>query len=325
MDNAVARLRSAPGKVRTARVLRRVSIGVGHFRTVFHLPHSFDCGPGQFVQLQCGPGGGPSTPVARQWTARAPLAEVGEEWRESIPLLRRPFSIAAIRRRADGVEADVIYKVFGAGTRWLSRQQPGAVTTIIGPLGSTFPVDPARSGALLVGGGVGLAPLMLLSKHLAAAQKRCVLVAGARSADQFPATVTGRPDDRGAPASCLAEFSEHGVPAVVTTDDGSLGTRGVVTAGMRGVFDAGHLDPADTVVYACGPQVMMRAVAELAGQYGVPCKVCLERVMACGMGTCQSCVVSVRDADARPGRRFKLCCTDGPVFDSNEVIWDEES
>jgi dihydroorotate dehydrogenase electron transfer subunit len=137
------------------------------------------------------------------------------------------------------------------------------------------------------------------------------------------------PDAQGKPVQSVQEFAKVNFPAVVTTDDGSVGLKGRITDGMVRFLDGlSEEQKQQAVIYTCGPHVMMHAVAKLADQYGIPCQACLEQAMACGMGTCQSCIVKIED-NANPhgtlvdGRhwRFKLACTDGPVFNSTDVIW----
>lgn len=122
----------------------------------------------------------------------------------------------------------------------------------------------------------------------------------------------------------MAEFAQWNVPALVCTDDGTLGSRGRVPEIFTSYLTGHAAEAAGAVVYTCGPEPMLRLVARTCESLGIPCQVCLERVMACGMGTCQSCVVRVRDGADPEGWRYRLCCTDGPVFDSRAVIWQDE-
>jgi dihydroorotate dehydrogenase electron transfer subunit len=137
------------------------------------------------------------------------------------------------------------------------------------------------------------------------------------------------PSAAGVPVLNAAEFATCGYPTVVTTDDGSLGMRGFVTQALRGFLAktiAGsrtpHADRAGMVVFCCGPTAMMKATAALCAELGVRCQVSLEQPMACGMGTCQSCVVRWRPAGTADERWvYKLTCTDGPVFEACEIVW----
>lgn len=279
--------------------------------------------PGQFVQVQCRPPAEPTCLRELDWPAdRLPrLAQAELADRE--PFLRRPFSLAGRRDRPDGaVELDVIYRVKGAGTRWLSGIAPGGGLSILGPLGNAFTIRPEKPQAALVGGGVGIPPMIYLAGSLAAAGRRAVAFHGARAASVLPLRAAGGAGVSSAPrpARCVAEFDALGVDSVIATDDGSLGFRGLVSDAFRAWLDAAAPRAADLVVYSCGPEAMMRAVAETCRSRDVECQLALERHMACGMGTCQSCVVKVRD-DSERGWSFKLCCTDGPVFDAGAVLW----
>jgi dihydroorotate dehydrogenase electron transfer subunit len=123
------------------------------------------------------------------------------------------------------------------------------------------------------------------------------------------------------PSLCFAEFASAGVPAVTATDDGSLGVPGrIPDAFARYVQKHVEVSPSATI-YACGPEPMLRTVAKLGLEHKIATQVCMERVMACGMGTCQSCVVRTHDQVADDGWRYRLCCTDGPVFDARDIVW----
>ena len=124
----------------------------------------------------------------------------------------------------------------------------------------------------------------------------------------------------------VEEFAEFDYPTAITTDDGSVGLKGYVTDALRRFLQKrleknGHLN--GVVVYCCGPTPMMRATARVAAAFNVMCQVSLEQPMACGMGTCQSCIIRYRphDADAATEWKYKLTCTDGPVFDARDVVW----
>ena len=117
------------------------------------------------------------------------------------------------------------------------------------------------------------------------------------------------------------EFAEHGTDVVISTDDGSLGFHGHIGAALEVYHLANPIDPDRLVVYACGPELMLECVGTYCVQRGIKCFVCMERSMACGTGLCQSCVVPVRDQADPDGWSYRLCCTDGPVFDAADVVW----
>ncbi len=218
---------------------------------------------------------------------------------------------------------DIIYRTVGVGTRWLSEVAPGAPLSVLGPLGNAFGIDPDRSAAALVGGGVGIPPMLYLAEALAAAGKKTTAFNGARTAGLLPLRLlpSGTVAGGGAPSHCIAEFAAFGVDAAIATDDGTLGWAGFVSEVFRRWLDSGQVDPGELVVYSCGPEPMMRAVGEICIARGVACQLSLERTMACGMGTCQSCVCKLR-TDDEGGWAYKLCCADGPVFDADQIVWD---
>ena len=279
--------------------------------------------PGQFVQLQCrflaeqvGAHGVDWPPGRLPKLTQPELA--GKE-----PLLRRPFSLAGRADTPDGVELDIIYRTVGTGTHWLVDVGAGDALSVLGPLGKGFRIREEKPAAALVGGGVGIPPMIYLAEALAAAGKRVAAFNGVAAAELLPLTIVPtaeiRPD--GLPTACVMEFARHGVDSGVTTDDGSLGREGFVHEAFAHWLDRGGARGGDLVVYACGPEAMMRAVAEICLAREIDCQLALERHMACGMGTCQSCVVKIRD-DTDAGWSFKLCCTDGPVFDARQVVWE---
>jgi len=296
--------------------------------------------PGQFVQLGCRqPDRAMDLDVLCgrdiEWRpGEAPRFDQPEV-RRPLALLRRPFSLAG-RGDTEGVSGkgtwiDIIHRVVGVGTQWLAELRGGDAVDLIGPLGNAFELPRHKCMGLLVGGGVGLPPMFYLAQRLKQAGWDAVGFVGALTKNLLAVTWDDAvaPDTEGLPKLSVAQFAQHGYPTVISTDDGSHGLRGRITDGLLRVFD--HLPEAsmrNAVVFTCGPEPMMHAVADLAEQRGVDCQVCLEQAMACGMGTCQSCVVRIEDHDAphamtddgRPWR-YRLACTDGPVFAAQDVVW----
>lgn len=292
--------------------------------------------PGQFIQMGC------RTPAGEQAGDELLGGEV--EWSEHqrpqlkqmelcdrLALLRRPFSLAGRGDDEAGTWLEIVHRVVGVGTAWLEHLKPGDAVDLIGPLGNRFELPKGKSLGLLVGGGVGLPPMFYLAQALRAAGWRAVAFVGAMQRDLLAVDFApgAAISVQGEPTLCVKQFAEHSVPAVITTDDGSLGLQGRITAGLRRMLDS--LSPADrsqAVVYTCGPEPMMHAVADLASAAGVDCQVCVEQAMACGMGTCQSCIVKIesheapqaRTAEGRPWR-YRLACSDGPVFPASVVVW----
>ncbi len=205
------------------------------------------------------------------------------------PLLRRPISIAD----ADDGEGtlQLVYRVVGEGTKYLAGLQQGAEIDILGPLGNGFTLQGERP--LIVGGGMGIAPLLYLVRALCP-KPVDVLLAGREASELF----------------WIKLFAERCQAVHVTTDDGSLGTKGNALALLPQLLAQGQYD----MLYTCGPDPMMEAVAKEAAKHGVPCQVSLERYMACGIGACLSCSCGAKD-----GSRKKVC-TDGPVFWAEEVM-----
>jgi dihydroorotate dehydrogenase electron transfer subunit len=246
-------------------------------------------------------------------------------------MLRRPFSLAGRGDDTRGTWIEVVHRVVGVGTAWLEHLSVGATVDLIGPLGNIFELPTGKSIGLMVGGGVGLPPMFYLAEAMHHAGWDGVGFVGAMTRDLLAVTFSKdiKPEDNGTPVRSVVEFANHGFPAAVTTDDGSLGLKGRITAGLdRHLSAMSAADRAKAVVFTCGPEVMMHAVADLAEKFSVDCQVCLEQAMACGMSTCQSCVVKIEDrvkpqatdAAGRPWR-FRLACTDGPVFTSKVVVW----
>ena len=308
----------------TAEVLANERICDHHYRLILDLPAFVPTEPGQFVQLLCRPPGEPASPEPMQWGDGQPPEFSQVELVDRQPMLRRPFSIAGRRDHAHGaVELDIIYRTVGVGTRWLSEVRVGAPLSVLGPLGNAFDIHPDKPVAALVGGGVGIPPMLYLAEALAAAGKRTVAFTGAQTAGLLPLRLlpSGKVARDGAPSHCIAELAAFGVDSAVATDDGSLGAEGLVSEVFQRWLDSGQVDPDELVVYSCGPERMMRAVGKICIARGAACQLSMERTMACGMGTCQSCVCKLRTDDA-DGWAYKLCCTDGPVFDADQIVWD---
>ncbi len=317
-NSDTARLRGAF----IAEVLANEPLCRDHWRMVLTLPQFPTTRAGQFVNLQCRPLDDLLGARQVDWPAGGTPRFTQPELTDRETMLRRPFSLAG-RRDCDGkVELDVIYRTVGVGTHWMSELKPASSISILGPLGNGFRILPGKPSAVLVGGGVGIPPMLYLAEALTAGGKNIAAFLGARSAELFPLHLLtgGHVSPEGSPAECVAELAEWSVPTAVATDDGSLGFTGLVSEPFERWLDAGKLGADDVVVYSCGPEPMMQAVGDICIERGIECFLAMERHMACGMGTCQSCIVKIRD-DSEQGWSFKLCCTDGPVFSAGDVIW----
>jgi dihydroorotate dehydrogenase electron transfer subunit len=306
-------------------VKENISLCREHYRLVVAVPAFPPTEPGQFVQVSCRD----VREVERverevDWNTNRPL-ELGED-----PLitpgamLRRPFSLAGRRDVKGGVELDIIHRIVGIGTGWLSRLLPGDEVGILGPLGNTFVLPPEDATAVMVGGGVGIPPMLYLAGKLTS--RRAVAFAGALTRDLLPFTILDTvPPDGANPTPSIAEFARHGIPSVITTDDGSYGFRGFVTQALEQYLEARRGER--FVIYTCGPEPMMKRVADIAAARNIDCQIAVERAMACGMGTCQSCCIRVKKPDpSQPplvGRDwcYRLACTDGPVFRGVDLLW----
>jgi dihydroorotate dehydrogenase electron transfer subunit len=211
------------------------------------------------------------------------------------PLLRRPFSICHVKDDF----FQVLYRVVGKGTRLMTESREGEKLQVLGPLGKGFAEPEGIRRRLLVGGGIGMAPLVFLSQFHG--EKNLAFMMGFRSAKDIisPQTISGK--DTG--------FR-------VATDDGSQGHHGPVTDLLDDVL---REKQGEVAVYACGPKPMLRRVAEKTMPLRISCQVSLEANMACGMGVCQGCAVK---ASATAGRSYFYVCKEGPVFDADEIDWE---
>jgi dihydroorotate dehydrogenase electron transfer subunit len=220
-------------------------------------------------------------------------------------LLRRPFSVFEVIRDQGGAPTaiSILNKRAGRTTGRLYDVEPGDRVACLGPLGRPYtPVPPPRE-AWLVAGGVGLAPFATLAEALAAARTPTTLFYGARSGQEL---------------FYLDFFEQLGVRLVLTTEDGSRGERGRVTAPLDRAL-SGYA-PGAAMLYACGPEPMLAAVAAVARRHSQPCEVSVERTMGCGLGGCYSCVIKVKHGPEAP--HFVRSCISGPVFDGAEIEWD---
>ena len=221
------------------------------------------------------------------------------------PMLRRPFSIFEVLRDGSGQTTglSLLNKRVGIGTGLLYAAAPGDIVKVMGPLGKPYvPVDPPAEG-WMVAGGVGLAPFSTLAEALRARGTRMRLFYGARSASDLYYADT---------------FEALGATLTLTTEDGSRGEKGRITAPLERARQEASPGTAVTI-YTCGPTPMMRAVAGLGVAAKRPVFASLEPVMGCGMGGCYSCVVRVRRGS---GSHFVRSCIEGPVFDGSTLLWD---
>jgi len=233
------------------------------------------------------------------------------------PLLRRPFSV----HRIDGDVLEILLRVVGRGTDLLTQLPRQTTLDILGPLGHGFTISD-RAAAVLIAGGMGIAPLYLLAEELVKKGKKVFSLIGA---------------EKKSLVLYETECRKLGTEVYVSTDNGSHGHKGFVTALLVSLLDEGKI-PQDAQYYACGPDPMLHALAPITKSRGLSCQISLEEKMACGIGTCLSCVCKVEPEIAIAKRGVKeshiqtspdfpygygLVCSDGPVFEIEEVVWED--
>ena len=231
--------------------------------------------------------------------------------------MRRPISI--MRVSADEGWVDFLYKVVGDGTRLLARRAPGETLSLLGPIGVPFDVSSRRP--LLIGGGVGMPPMICIAESLRGTDRQPFVILGS----EVPFPFTARPSQfvvPGMPDGVIAAMpllDDWGIPSRLASLQGYAGChQGYVTDLGRHWLDAlSDAERSEVTVYACGPHVMLEAAVNLARDYGLPVQVSLEEFMACAVGGCAGCVVEVQTPD---GPAMKRVCVDGPVFDGYTVF-----
>ena len=264
--------KSAPGGASLCRVLSVEEAGPGYVRVALMPDRAKDARPGQFAMVRAGEG--------------------------TDPLLRRPFSIHRLDRATGRFE--FLIRVAGKGTRLLAGVRLGDLLDVLVPLGRGF--GPAGEVPLLVGGGIGVAPLLFLAEELLREGKRPKLLLGGRTERDL---------------LCRGEFSCLAVPSAYATEDGSHGETGLVTKLLgRELEMAGEAGIGKITVHACGPVPMLAAVSRMAESYGAACEVSMEAHMACGLGACLGCIIK-----GRGGENLRVC-REGPVFPSTLVRWE---
>lgn len=249
--------------------------------------------PGQFVHLTCDP---------------------------AIPM-RRPLSILGASRQEGWIE--LLYKTVGPGLKALATRKPGETLSLIGPIGKPFTAHPERPRTVLIGGGVGIPPMIFLAERLRAAPgayEPLVLMGS-----EIPFPFRTRPSTivvPGMPAgtiACMPRLDQMAVASRLASRTGFPGCfQGYVTELAAEWLDSlPTLELGRVELFACGPTAMLAAAAQLARRYGVPCQVSLEEFMACGVGGCAGCTVRVRTPQ---GEAMQRVCVDGPVFDALSVL-----
>ena len=238
---------------------------------------------------------------------------------DTLPM-RRPLSI--MRVEDDCIE--ILYKIVGNGLRWLSAKKPGDSISVLGPIGQGFRPSAERPNVLMIGGGVGIPPMVFLADYLRrdAGDWNPLAILGSEIPFPFAARRSALP------TPWLDDAVDATMPLL---EDWNVPCRLATLAGYEGCFDGYVTDLADrwlstlgddelakTELFACGPTPMLKAVAALAARHDLPCQVSLEEFMACAVGGCAGCTVRVSTPD---GDAMKRVCVDGPVFDAASVVW----
>jgi dihydroorotate dehydrogenase electron transfer subunit len=259
-------------KMARARIVANHKVASGFYRMDLASPYlAANTKPGQFLEVKCP--------------------------EDSGVLLRRPFSCHMVSK--NGIS--ILYEVLGKGTESLASLQPKDEIDILGPLGKGFDIPAVknkRSFAVLVAGGIGVAPLVALAQRLSKKIRTIALVGACKKEHLL----------------CENEFKKFGAKVNVATEDGSRGVRGFVTGLLEKVLSENKNQSIQ--IYTCGPVGMLKTVAGIARAYHVNCQVSMEERMACGVGVCLGCPVEVRGSE-----RYKMVCKDGPVFDAKEIAW----
>ena len=243
----------------------------------------------------------------------------------AIPM-RRPLSIMRADARAGWIE--VLYKVVGPGLQALAAHKTGDEVSVLGPIGRPFTAHPERPRTLLLGGGVGIPPMVFLAERLKAQnelQQRAAWKPLVLMGSEVPFPFRARPSSMIIPGipvasiACMPLLEEWGVPSRLASLAEFPGCfPGFVTAlADAWLASLGAVELREVEIFSCGPTPMLKASAELARRHAVPCQVSLEEFMACAVGGCAGCAVQVRTPE---GPAMKRVCVDGPVFDAYAVF-----
>ncbi len=235
-----------------------------------------DALPGQFIHIKCS--------------------------KDNYPLLRRPLSIHRIDREKG--EIYILFQVVGEGTKLLSKREVGDDLDVLGPLGNGFNIYPESKKIVIIGGGIGVAPLLALCEESIKKGKEVRVLIGALKKE----LVIGEEN-----------FRNLGVKVDIATDDGSYKHKGLVTDLLEGSIREGWL--ADQI-FACGPKYKLKKIVEISLDAHIDCQVSL----ACGIGACLGCVCKIKTKNKKEDKakyEYKRVCVDGPIFEGSEVVWDD--
>ena len=278
-------------------ILKNENISHNYFKIKLNIPHFPIPKPGQFYQIRC------STMTD--------------------PLLRRPFSLHRLLRDGNSTHIEILYRVAGKGTEWLSRRQRGEFLDILGPFGNGFIVDEGTNPILIVARGIGIAPLYSVGEEIRKKDKKrkIFILMGARLKER----------------TFYESECEKVGEVFLYTDDGSKGFHGRAPDLLVHLLEEKQL-PEKFSLYACGPAQMLKELADLSVRFGFDGQVALEEHMGCGFGACLSCVCPLRPNYikrnihwGKPALQwsedrtqvYSLICKDGPIYDIREVNWNE--
>lgn len=263
-----------PPQQATVKVLSNRYISSGCYRLVVKSPSSFlQATPGQFVNVRIDNDNGLR------------------------PLLRRPFSINDIT--SQGIK--IIYKIVGKGTNILSGKKMGNHLDVLGPLGRGFSVCKEAKKHLLIGGGMGAAPLLFLARKIGEKGRKdasTLAFLGFETAEKI---------------ICREDFAQKNIPLQVATEDGSYGHKGLVSRVVESYVE-GLSSTSGVSIYACGPREMLKVVAEVGSRYAIFSQVLMEEIIGCGVGACRGCVI-------KGNAGYLRVCKDGPVFNARDILW----
>ena len=314
-----------------ATVVENSAASALHHRLRLRCPEiARDAQPGQFLQVWC-----VSPEQVTEFEQHKNRELTGGPWPQAelmagLPLLRRPMSIhhvssslgesplaplpRALRRRIERPcrdQLDLLIKLVGRGAHELSKRQPGEVVDIIGPLGKPVAIRPDLRHALVIAGGIGLAPLLHLTEELCWLGVSTQFLIGVRNREHLPLS---RGKGHTGAGRSIEQLEAMGVKVTVVSEEED----GMMVTAYLAAHRAELFAECDEV-FACGPKPMLMQVSKLIGDR-VPCQVLLEERMACGVGACRSCVTKLRSTEP-PGFILRTVCHDGPAFPASEVIW----
>lgn len=300
-----------------ARVRAVEHVCAEHVRIVFAVNDFPRSAPGQFVQVVCHDEAAPPHATERQPGSFPQIQSA--DFRDRSAFLCRPFSIADRFRADDGTDCiALISRNIGPGTAFLDQLQPDDEVQLMGPLGVPYALPANDERPLLAGGGVGIPPLLYLARDLhERGVSDAIIFFGVRNQSLLPIKLLDTPAKDGGATRCLELPGGTPFPAVIASDDSSIGFHGNIVQAMS-AWRALHPQDKTPHVYSCGPDAMLRAIAAATREWDIPCQLCIERTMGCGSGTCLSCIVSV--ADAAGGTRWALSCSEGPVFPRDRLV-----